>query len=304
MKHFISVEDLSPESMYQLFSLAESLETKKIRPKWEDYFAVNVFLEPSTRTRHSFQMAEQKLGINVLNATNEDCSMTKGESLLDTIKTFEALGAHFAVIRQSETGALQSLADHISLPIINAGDGTGEHPTQSLLDLYTIYKEFGTFHQLKVTIAGDIKHSRVARSNAYMLKKLGAHIQFAAKPAFREPERESDYLSMDEAVKDSDVLMLLRIQHERHDCAHHDADYLTQYGLTLDREKQMKDHAIILHPAPVNRGVEIEGSLVESQRSRIFKQMTNGVHIRMALIHHILKEEYTYENSFQERQAT
>ncbi|RBN37840.1 aspartate carbamoyltransferase, partial [Priestia megaterium] len=175
----------------------------------------------------------------------------------------------------------------VSIPIINAGDGCGQHPTQCLLDLLTIRQEFGSFKGLKVAIVGDLRHSRVARSNAEMLTKLGATVYFAGPEEWKDEEnRHGTYLDIDEAIETVDVVMLLRIQFERHEenTSELAQNYHSRFGLTVERERKMKSHSIILHPAPVNRGVEIADELVECERSRIFKQMQNGVYIRMAVL--------------------
>ncbi len=290
MKHLLSMRELTNVQLEKIFSTAKSIENGKLTVTYPDLFAANIFLEPSTRTKNSFYMAEKRLGLDVVELDEKESSLTKGESLYDTLRTLEALGVRLAVVRQSETGLLSKVAEQLSISVINAGDGTGEHPTQSLLDLYTIKDEFASFEGLKVVIAGDIKHSRVARSNAYALERLGADVYFVAKPEWRDDTISEDYISIDEAVDMCDVLMLLRIQHERHEGACKTTQYLEDYGLTIEREARMKKDSIILHPAPVNRGVEIEESLVESSKSRIFRQMTNGVTVRMALIRHLLEE--------------
>ncbi|MFZ0368001.1 MAG: aspartate carbamoyltransferase catalytic subunit [Halobacillus sp.] len=291
MKHLLSMKQLTNEKIHHLFNIAKELENGELSWKAEGKFAANLFLEPSTRTKSSFHIAERKLGLDVLHLDGMDSSLTKGESLYDTLKTLEAIGADVAVVRQSEVGILDSYAENLNLSLINAGDGCGEHPTQSLLDLYTIQEQFEEFEGLHVAIAGDLKHSRVARSNAHALQQLGAKVSFVTKPEWKDPSFSHRYITMDEAVEQCDVLMLLRIQHERHEQKTSDSSYLKDYGLTKERESRMKDDAIILHPAPVNRGVEIDADLVESKKSRIFRQMTNGVTIRMAIIQALLKGE-------------
>ena len=291
MKHLLSMKQLTNEKIHHLFNIAKELENGELSWKAEGKFAANLFLEPSTRTKSSFHIAERKLGLDVLHLDGMDSSLTKGESLYDTLKTLEAIGADVAVVRQSEVGILDSCAENLNLSLINAGDGCGEHPTQSLLDLYTIQEQFEEFEGLHVAIAGDLKHSRVARSNAHALQQLGAKVSFVTKPEWKDSSFSHRYITMDEAVEQCDVLMLLRIQHERHEQKTSDSSYLKDYGLTKERESRMKDDAIILHPAPVNRGVEIDADLVESKKSRIFRQMTNGVTIRMAIIQALLKGE-------------
>lgn len=250
-------------------------------------------------------MAEKKLGLQVLDFHSEASSTQKGETLYDTVKTFESIGADLIVIRHEADAWIEELDSKIKVPIINAGAGKKEHPTQCLLDLLTIYQEYNRFKGLKVVIAGDIKHSRVARSNAMVLKRLGAAVSLSAAPGYVDESMNFPYISMDEAAETCDVVMLLRIQHERHDGRMINTEnYLANYGLTKEREKRMKPHAIILHPAPVNRDVEIDSDLVECERSRIFKQMSNGVYIRMAIISKILNEwGIRNETAFEKRKT-
>ncbi|MDL4839995.1 aspartate carbamoyltransferase catalytic subunit [Aquibacillus rhizosphaerae] len=306
MKHFVSMKNLSEHEILQLIKLSDEISNTGIPPFSNQLFAANLFFEPSTRTKMSFVVAERKLGMEVLDFNSDVSSVKKGESIYDTAKTFESIGASLLVVRHPEDNLVQRLAEHINIPIVNAGDGTGEHPTQSLLDLVTIYQEYRKFKGLKVAIVGDIKHSRVARSNAYALTTLGAEVYLSSMPEWQDNNLPFPYIGIDEAVEQCDVVMLLRIQHERHQ--NHtimSADqYLENYGLTKDRENRMKSDAIILHPAPVNRGVEIDDSLVECGRSRIFKQMTNGVSARMAVMYQLLeKGGITHANNFNKRSA-
>ncbi|HLR80275.1 MAG TPA: aspartate carbamoyltransferase catalytic subunit [Bacillota bacterium] len=289
MKHFISVSQLQKEDIFSLLRLAAYLrrENQLIH---KQLFVANLFFEPSTRTKMSFTVAQKKLGLEVLDFHADQSSAKKGESLYDTVKTFEAIGANLLVIRHPKDNWIVDL-EKISIPIINAGAGKEEHPTQCMLDLLTIYEEFKTFDDLNVSIVGDIKHSRVAHSHADALQRLGANVYFSAAPGFEDESLDIPYVSMDEAVKISDVVMLLRIQHERHENKRTITEnYLESYGMTKSREKQMKKQAIIMHPAPMNRGVEIDSDLVECRRSRIFKQMENGVYMRMAIITKLLQK--------------
>src|SRR5699024_8211131 len=284
MEHFISVQNMSKEYMMSLLIMADKYREGEYRLA-KQVFGANLFFEPSTRTKMSFIVAERKLGMETLEFNTENSSMKKGESLYDTAKTFEAIGADVLVIRHASNGWANDLQKHISTTLINAGAGTKDHPTQSLLGADTIYQEFGKFEGLNIVIAGDIKHSRVARSNAQMLSKLGANVHFSGAPDFMDESLPFPYVPMDEAVEMCDALMLLRIQHERHETySSSTINYNENFGLTFEREKRMKDHAIVLHPGPVNRGVEIESELVECDRSRIFKQMANGVYVRMAVL--------------------
>ncbi|ARV44291.1 aspartate carbamoyltransferase catalytic subunit [Bacillus inaquosorum] len=290
MKHLTTMSELSIEEIKDLLQTAQDLKSGKTDNWLMGKFAANLFFEPSTRTRFSFEVAEKKLGMNVLNLDGTSTSVQKGETLYDTIRTLESIGADVCVIRHSEDEYYKELVSQVNIPILNAGDGCGQHPTQSLLDLMTIYEEFNTFKGLTVSIHGDIKHSRVARSNAEVLTRLGARVLFSGPTEWQDEENTfGTYVSIDEAVESSDVVMLLRIQNERHQSAVSQDGYLNKYGLTAERAERMKQHAIIMHPAPVNRGVEIDDSLVESEKSRIFKQMQNGVFIRMAVIQRALQ---------------
>lgn len=285
MKHLLSIQDLSNEEIMNLIKETEILSKNKI--DLNQYKVGLLFFEPSTRTKMSFEMACINLGIHVLSFSKESSSVVKGESLYDTVKTLEAIGVDLLVIRDQKERFYEELK-HISIPIINAGDGTGEHPTQTLLDLYTIYEEYRSFENLQVVICGDIKHSRVARSNAIALSRLGAKVSFVAKDEWKDERLPFPYIDIDEGVKKADVLMLLRIQKERHHEKNNDENYLQKLGLTKEREEMMKRDSIIMHPAPVNRGVEIDSELVECPRSRIFKQMSNGVLIRQTILKHYL----------------
>lgn len=268
-------------------------EGKKVLPS-EDIFVANLFFEDSTRTKVSFEVAEKKLGLQVVHFDEKKSSINKGESLLDTLKTLEAIGIHAAVIRHEKTRYYDELKDS-SVAIVNAGDGTGHHPSQAILDLMTIKQEFGEVKGLKIGIVGDVKHSRVANSNASLLRRLGAKVYFSGPEMWFDEAMlvNGTFMPLDDLVKEVDVLMLLRIQHERHqDKVKFSAkEYLRRYGLTKEREKEMKPKAIIMHPAPVNRGVEIDAELVECSRSRIFKQMQNGVFARMAILKQVLEEK-------------
>lgn len=243
----------------------------------------NLFFEPSTRTHYSFASAQHQLGACVENFTAEGSSVEKGESLYDTVKTFESIGFDAVVIRHKQDEYFKEL-EGISIPILNAGDGCGNHPTQCLLDLLTIYQEFQTFTGIKVAVIGDIKHSRVANSIREAMDLLGGEVRFSGPAAWCAQDER--YLPVDEAIGWADVVMMLRIQHERHASAMQMSkeEYLRTYGLTKQRAAMMKPHAIIMHPAPVNRGVEIDSELVEADNSRIFKQMANGVLVRKAVI--------------------
>lgn len=291
MQHFISMNQLSKETINHILENAEAVRHKQITFD-DQLFGANLFFEPSTRTKMSFEVAQKKLGMETLDFHTDVSSLVKGETLYDTAKTFEAIGANVLVIRHSSDYWIDELEAEgdFSIPIINAGSGKEEHPTQCMLDLLTMYQEFGNVEGRKIAIIGDIKHSRVARSNALALEKLGAEVYLVAAPGFEDDTLHFPYVTIDEAVEFVDVAMLLRVQHERHLHKSETSDYLSLYGLTMERAAKMKDHAIIMHPAPINRGVEIDSRLVESKQSRIFKQMENGVYMRMAILMHVLKE--------------
>ncbi|MFD2612833.1 aspartate carbamoyltransferase catalytic subunit [Paenibacillus gansuensis] len=254
-------------------------------------FIANMFFENSTRTRFSFEMAQKRLGAQVMNFAAAASSVQKGESIYDTVRTLESTGVDAGVIRLKPIGVLAELAETIKMPLINAGDGNNEHPTQALLDLYTMRKHFGEIRGLTVSIIGDINHSRVARSNLWALTKLGAKVQFCAPDSMKAPDLEgyAPYVPMEEAIR-ADVVMMLRVQLERHEqgLMGQAEEYREGYGLTVERMRRMADHAIIMHPAPVNRDVEIDSVLVEHEKSKIFEQMSNGVPIRMAVVERAL----------------
>ena len=290
----LTTADLTVEKINSLLIAADEFSKGKVLKPTKEIYVSNLFFEDSTRTKTSFDIAERKLGLQVVPFDVTSSSVNKGESLYDTVKTLQSLGVNLLVIRHKEDQFYKELKE-IDLPIINGGDGTGNHPSQTLLDLMTIHQEFGKFKGLKIGIVGDVKHSRVANSNAVALRKLGAKVYFSG------PEKWFDegaiingtYLSIDDLVKEVDVLMLLRIQHERHDEKMKISlnNYHKKFGLTLEREKTMKQNAIIMHPAPINRGVEIHDDLVESPRSRIFQQMRNGVFARMAILKDALESK-------------
>lgn len=291
MKNLLTMNQLSNDEINSILTDAEQYKLGKGWTPSNTVFVANLFFEPSTRTRFSFEVAEKKLGLQVLNFTADQSSVQKGETLYDTVKTLESIGANAVVIRHQEDHFFEDLIGKVSIPIINAGDGCGHHPTQSLLDLLTIKQEFGKFQGLTVSIHGDIRHSRVARSNAEVLSRLGAKVLFSGPSEWQDPSNNfGEYIGVDETIAKSDVVMLLRIQHERHEQKTTATNYLNEYGLTKAREQRMKKNAIIMHPAPVNRGVEIDSDLIECERSRIFKQMENGVFVRMAVLKRVLQQ--------------
>ncbi|MGG5253016.1 aspartate carbamoyltransferase catalytic subunit [Neobacillus sp. SM06] len=293
MKHLLTTAELSVVEIVEILADAQRFADGMVWRPNGIKFAANLFFEPSTRTKSSFEMAERKLGLDVIPFEVSTSSVQKGETLYDTVKTLESIGVSAVVIRHPEDRYFDSLAGKVSIPIINAGDGCGHHPTQSLLDLLTIQQEYGSFVGKKVAIIGDIRHSRVARSNADALTRLGAEVIFSGPPEWFDSRIMGNgrYETVDDAISEADVVMLLRVQHERHHgggCFSVE-EYHQQYGLTVEREQRMKPGSIIMHPAPVNRNVEIADGLVECKRSRIFKQMQNGVFVRMAVVKRLLE---------------
>jgi aspartate carbamoyltransferase catalytic subunit len=295
LKHFVTVESLSNAEILGLIKRgAEFKYGAKFIPEKEEYFVSNLFFENSTRTLNSFVVAEKKMNLKVLPFDAGHSSVQKGETLYDTVLTLSALGVDVCVIRHSQQDYYHELIQSktIQPAIINGGDGSGQHPSQCLLDLMTIYEEFHYFENLNVAIIGDITHSRVAKSNMQVLKRLGANIYFSGPTEWYSNQFNvyGEHQEIDELIPKMDVVMLLRVQHERHDGTESFSkeDYHQKYGLTIAREKKMKQAAIIMHPAPVNRDVEIASVLVESLKSRIVAQMTNGVFVRMAILEAIL----------------
>lgn len=289
MKNLLSMEHLSNDEILTILDRAKDFENGEQPKLSRAYHVANLFFEPSTRTKTSFEMAERRIGCTVIPFDAGFSSAVKGETMYDTVKTLEMIGIDAVVIRAKEDEYYNELLEGINVAVINGGDGAGQHPSQSLLDLYTIHKEFGKFEGLNITIVGDVSHSRVAKSNASALAKLGANVRFMCPEAWAG-DFEAVH-SWEDVLEDSDVIMLLRIQHERHSVSKNFSkeSYHEEFGLTVERERRMKEGAIIMHPAPVNRDVEIADELVECGRSRIFEQVRNGVFTRMAIVETILK---------------
>ncbi|WP_142428104.1 aspartate carbamoyltransferase catalytic subunit [Enterococcus faecalis] len=295
LKHLLTAEALTDREVMGLIRRAgEFKQGAKWHPEERQYFATNLFFENSTRTHKSFEVAEKKLGLEVIEFEASRSSVQKGETLYDTVLTMSAIGVDVAVIRHGKENYYDELIQSktIQCSIINGGDGSGQHPTQCLLDLMTIYEEFGGFESLKVAIVGDITHSRVAKSNMQLLNRLGAEIYFSGPEEWYDHQFDvyGQYVPLDEIVEKVDVMMLLRVQHERHDGkeSFSKEGYHLEYGLTNERATRLQKHAIIMHPAPVNRDVELADELVESLQSRIVAQMSNGVFMRMAILEAIL----------------
>lgn len=288
-KNLLKMSDLSEKEVYSLIERALELKKGGYPKKRDDLFVANLFFENSTRTKHSFEVAEKKLKLNVINFSASSSSINKGESLADTVKTLESIGCDIFVIRHSEDEYYKNLDTNAK--IINAGDGRGEHPSQCLLDLMTMYENFGKIKGLKVVIVGDIKNSRVARSNYNVLTRLGVEVKFVCPEIFKDTTL-GEVVNFDDILENVDVLMMLRVQHERHDGKEKfdKEEYHKNFGLTKERYNKLKKEAIIMHPAPVNRGVEIDSELVESEKSKIFTQMTNGMYMREAILEKIIKD--------------
>lgn len=295
-KNLLGIKDLTPVDIGLILDTASGFkdvlerDIKKV-PPLRGKTVVNLFFEPSTRTRTSFELAAKRLSADVINFSVPTSSVVKGETLKDTALTIQALGADFVVIRHSSAGVPHFLSKILKISIINAGDGANEHPTQALLDLFTILSHKKKIKGLTVAIVGDIAHSRVARSNIYGLTKLGAKVRVICPPTLRPAEIDSlgvdVFDSMEQGIKDADVIMALRLQLERQSKGFLPSleEYFNLYGLTKKRLKLAKDNAIVMHPGPMNRGVEIESEVADSRQSVILEQVTNGLAVRMAVLY-------------------
>jgi aspartate carbamoyltransferase catalytic subunit len=256
---------------------------------------VNLFFEASTRTRVSFEIAAKRLGADIVTIAAQGSSVSKGESLVDTLNTLVAMRPNAIVMRHAASGAPHFLARHLQIPIVNAGDGTHEHPTQALLDALTILDRRSTLEGLRVAIIGDIAHSRVARSNVHLLSKFGADIVLCGPPSLlpRELAQLAPGVTlayeMTEAIRNADVIMMLRVQLERqHEAPMSAGEYFRFYGLRLEHLELAKPNAIVMHPGPINRGRELSSEVADSQRSVILNQVGNGIAVRMAVLERIL----------------
>ena len=295
-KHLLSIEELDQTEIKTVLDVARSFRgtmdraVKKL-PSLRAKTVVNLFMEPSTRTRLAFEVAAKRLSADVISIGGKTSSLTKGETLRDTACNVQALGADLIVLRHSSAGSALYLSRVLDVPVINAGDGAHEHPSQALLDAFTLWERLGDLAGKKITILGDILFSRVARSNLWALTKLGAAVTLAG-PSTLVPETFSEFgaeVSHDlkEALVDADAVMLLRIQHERQTSTHFPSlgEYTSMFGLNETRASWLKPEAIIMHPGPINRGVEVDSSLADSGRSVILDQVTNGIAVRMAILY-------------------
>jgi aspartate carbamoyltransferase catalytic subunit len=294
-KDLLDIESLTPDEIVTVLDTARAFKAvgeraiKKV-PALRGKTVVNLFVEPSTRTRISFELAEQRLSADIINFSAEASSFKKGETLKDTALNLQALNADFIVIRHSASGAPHFLARTLSARVINAGDGAHEHPTQALLDAFTMREHKGKIDGLNVTILGDILYSRVARSNIWALTKLGAKVTLCG-PSTLVPKTFEQMgcrvtYNVDEALRDADAIYLLRIQHERQRKTMFPGigEYTSLFGLNKTRLAMTKPDALIMHPGPINRGVEIDSEIADSKRSLILEQVTNGLAVRMAVL--------------------
>ena len=294
-KDLLGLEELSRQEIEMILTTAESFkevttrEIKKV-PALRGKTVVNLFYEPSTRTRVSFEVAAKRLSADVINIATETSSVKKGETLIDTGKNIEALKADIIIIRHDYSGAAAMLARNLGISVVNAGDGWHEHPTQALLDMFTLKEKLGRLDGLKVSIIGDIAHSRVARSNIWGLTKMGAQVTVCAPkmlipPAIEELGARVTH-NIDEALKNADAVNVLRMQFERDelDAFPKQIEYFINYGITHQRLKKAKKDIIIMHPGPINRGIEMSSQVADGANSVILEQVTNGIAVRMAVL--------------------
>jgi len=294
-KHLIGLRDLSVEEINYILDTAQGFEeisTRSVKkaPPLRGKVVVNLFFEDSTRTRHSFTLAANRLSADVIEFTQKTSSVSKGETLLDTARNLEAMGIDIVVIRHSAAGAPMFLSRNIKACVVNAGDGFCEHPTQGLLDVYTIRQMRGSLEGLKIAIVGDIAHSRVARSDLWAMTKLGAEVTFVGPPTLmpaevgRLPVKVS--YSLDKVIEQVDVINMLRIQFERLGGSPFPStrEYSRYFGLTVERMKRAKPDILVMHPGPINRGLEMESEVADGRNSVILRQVANGLAIRMAVL--------------------
>jgi aspartate carbamoyltransferase catalytic subunit len=295
-RDLLDLQELTKEEIELILDTAKSFkevstrDVKKV-PALRGKTVVNLFFEPSTRTRTSFELAAKRLSADIINITASASSLAKGETILDTIRNLEALKIDVVVIRHAAAGVPHLMARRVEASVINAGDGAHEHPTQALLDLLTIQQKKERIQGLKVSIIGDIAHSRVARSNIWGLTKLGAAVTVCGPPTLIPPHIEELGVGVTydvhEAIREADVLMLLRIQHERQEAALVPSlrEYRLRYGIDRERLARAKPGVLIMHPGPVNRGVELDSSVADGPWSVILDQVTNGIAVRMAVLY-------------------
>jgi aspartate carbamoyltransferase catalytic subunit len=295
-KDLLGIKGLAPEEIGLILDTAAGFkdvlgrDIKKV-PALRGRTAVNLFYEPSTRTRTSFELAAKRLSTDVINISTSTSSVVKGETLKDTAKTVQALGADFIILRHPCSGAAHFLAKHLDASVVNAGDGTNEHPTQALLDLFTIQEKKGRLKGLEVAIIGDILHSRVAKSNIFAMKTMGAKVRLIGPPtlvpSYLRELGVGVFSDMNKGLRGADVIMMLRIQMERQGKGFFPStfEYFRNWGLTAQRLALAEKDAIVMHPGPMNRGVEIASNVADGSQSVIIEQVTNGLAVRMAVLY-------------------
>lgn len=295
-KDLLGIEPLTPEEITLILDTAEGFKevserpVKKV-PALRGQLVINLFMEASTRTRVSFEIAEKRLSADTLNFTASGSAVEKGETLIDTAENLMAMHPDMIVIRHKYPGSPKMLADRLPASVINAGDGAHEHPTQALLDAFTIRERLGRLQGVNISIIGDIAHSRVVRSNIHLLTKMKANVTLAAPPTLMPVEIEKTGVrvvhSLDEALEGADVVMMLRIQLERQGKLSFPSlrEYYNTFGLTLERLRRAKEGVVVMHPGPMNRGVEIASDVADGPYSVILDQVTNGVAVRMAVLY-------------------
>lgn len=302
-QHLLGIEGLSASDITMILDVAEQYialnrRHDKKHSILKGLTLINLFFENSTRTRTSFELAGKRLGADVINMSVSTSSVSKGETLLDTAMTLNAMNPDFIVVRHNESGAVQLLAQKVKCAVINAGDGSHEHPTQALLDALTIRNKCGKLEGLTVAICGDVRHSRVARSNIYLLKTMGAKVRIIAPPTLLPPHAASlgaeVYTDMYAGLKDCDVIMMLRLQKERMQSCFIPSvrEYFHFYGLDNKKLAYAKENAIVMHPGPINRGVEIDADLADDiNRSVILEQVEMGIAVRQAILELLTKQD-------------
>lgn len=294
-RHLLGLRELEPLEILEILDSARSFREvldrpiKKV-PALRGITICNAFFEPSTRTRVSFELAAKRLSADVLNFATTGSSVSKGETLIDTVRNIEAMKVEMVVLRHGSSGAAQFLSTHVKANVVNAGDGQHEHPTQALLDLYTMREHLSRLQGIRVAIIGDVAHSRVARSNIWGLTKMGAKVVVCAPQTLLPPDIQSlgvkTSYRLEEALDGAQVVYLLRLQRERQDGGYLPSlrEYARTFGLKVEHLEQLPPETLLMHPGPMNRGVEAENAVVDGHRSVILEQVTNGVAIRMAVL--------------------
>jgi len=292
LSHFLNIKELPKSYIEDIISRSEEIHNNSNIRKYSDNVVASLFFEPSTRTKTTFELASKRLSSNFINIDISNSSTAKGESIIDMVKTIEAMNCQMFVVRHSVPGTAHYIAESVSknISVINAGDGSNEHPTQAMLDVFTIKKHKGGFQDLKISIVGDILHSRVAKSLIYALNTLGTKQINIVGPEKLIPEDYQElnvnyFSNMDEGINDADVIIMLRLQKERmHDALISLDTYYDDYGLNESRLKYAKDDVIVMHPGPINRGIEIESTVADGPNSVILNQVSYGISVRMAIM--------------------